>query len=209
MSQQNQRLIGASLVSLILGVVIGIFVTEVFPGTVGDDTDNDTNAALDEGMLYYEVSLEDASAWLVTTYPSIEEDITVVGENLLLLNEDPLADPRKIAVDDLNVDTNAMLGWTQAALDGVAPDSIVGRDEVATDLELSKDPLITACLGVNDDPFATTAASEDSGIVLYLEVPEGEDKNIPKDWEVIEQKSPTDMFWIPVRCNPEPEPQQS
>lgn len=206
MTKDNQRLIVASLVSLMVGVVIGVFVNAVFPGTAGDDDSNTNTNATEESMLYYEISLEDATTWLATTYPSIEGDVVLTAENLLALNQDPLADPRKIAEADLDVDTTAMVDWTQAALDGVSDENIVGRDGIASDeLELSKDPLITACLGVNDDPFATTAAAEESGITLYLEVPVGEDKNVPKDWEAIDQKSPTDLYWIAVKCSPEPE----
>ncbi len=202
MSQSNQRLIGASLVALILGVFIGMFVDSVFPGTAGDNDDNAGTNVEDASTLYYEVAIEDASDWLATTYPSIQTDVETVEQNLLLLNENPLVDPRQVARTELDAETNAILIWTQAALDGLPADRIVGLDGAATEIELSKDPLITACLGVNDDPFAITAATEESGIVIYLEVPVGEEKNVPKDWEAIEQKSPTDIFWIPVLCSP-------
>jgi len=210
MSQSNQRLIGISLVALIIGVVIGLFVDSVFPGTAGDNDENSNSAATDEQMLFYEVALEDATTWLATTYPSIEEDVVLTSENLLALNQDPLADPRKVAVNELDVDTLAFVSWTQAALAGITDENIVGRDGIASgELELDEDLAITACLGVNDDPFVVTAATEESGIVLYLEVPVGEEKNVPKDWETTEQKSPTDLYWIAVRCYPEPETPES
>lgn len=204
MSETNKRMIGASVAALFVGIIVGMLVGQVFPGTAGNnDDDEDTN--IEETTLYFEETVEDVSVWLQTTYADIAPDVTTTEQTLWRLNETPTTDPREVG-EEIETDTDFFLAWTQAALDGLPADRIVGLDGSPADIELSKSPEITACLGVNDDPFGDTSEDErPDNIVVYLEVPVGEDKNIPRDWEPIEPRSATDMFWIVVDCNPDPD----
>lgn len=204
MSDSNKRLIGASVAALFVGIILGMLVGQVFPGTAVNDDDDEGNA-VEETVLYYEETIATVSVWLQGTYADISPDVETTEQALWQLNETLTTDPREVG-ETIETDTDFFLLWTQAALEGMPADRVVGRDGAPSDIEVSKTPAITACVGVNDDPFGDTSEDErPDNIVVYLEVPVGEEKNIPADWEPIEPRSATDIFWIVVDCNPDPD----
>lgn len=204
MTRENQRLIGGIIVALLLGMFIGAAIGEDFPlvGTAADNPDDESTAAESANVGYYLVSVEDASLWLTGLYPDLENDVNTVVEAVVTVNDpnDPLGDPR-LKFEDLEADGSALLHWSQLAVSGYDPDAVPSLEEMA-DFEMPKDRDATVCLGVDDDPFALDGTGEGSGIYLYMIVPEPDTKNIDKDWEEIEPKDGTDMFWMPLECDP-------
>jgi hypothetical protein len=90
---------------------------------------------------------------------------------------------------------DGVLNRTQAAL--------IGVEDVTEDTDLAavlpRDPEITACIGLDEDPFGGV----ETMVVLYLVVPSDDAaKNIPSTWETGDPKTGTSMFWTPLRCSP-------
>lgn len=207
MTQQTQITLALSVViSLVLGMFIGAAIGEDFPlvGTAGTDDSNETSNAVGDGMAYYQISVEQVSAWLIETYPDLETDVDTALDNVAAINADPTAPISAKFTDDAAVYTDAMLNWSQAAALGMEEDSVAGLDDMAQ-MELPKDRAITMCLGIDDDPFSTAVVSNESGVFIYMVVPEDDNKDIPKEWEQTVEKSATDLFWISLQCDPSEE----
>lgn len=197
-NQRNTLIIG--IVTLVVGMFIGAAIGEDFP-IVGTAADSDEeNVAATASDLYYLVELEDAQTWLEDTYPDIAENLTTNFENVvgIINSEEAFARVAETNEEDLQ----SVLRHTQAAL--------VGVEDINEESDLSdeggvlpRDLEIVACLAVDEDPFAGT----DPAVKLYLVVPDTEDntKNIPSDWEPVQPKSGTDMFWTPLLCIPDSE----
>lgn len=189
---------GGLIVGLLIGLLVGAIGGGNIFGTAGGDEKEDDNKSDDKTASYYLLSLDETEAWLMETYgeKGLDEDMlttTIEGVRAIEQTDD---DFRKIAVDNEQM-MEDLLTWSQAALNGV--EEIKADEEIV----LSKDLAITACLALDDDPW-TTDPEYARGVKLYVEVPEGEDKSIPKEWEKVEPKSDTNLFWIPLQCNPDP-----
>lgn len=189
---------GGLIVGLLIGLLVGAIGGGNIFGTAGGDEKEDDNKSDDKAASYYLLSLDETEAWLMETYgeKGLDEDMlttTIEGVRAIEQTDD---DFRKIAVDNEQM-MEDLLTWSQAALNGV--EEIKADEEIV----LSKDLAITACLALDDDPW-TTDPEYARGVKLYVEVPEGEDKSIPKEWEKVEPKSDTNLFWIPLQCNPDP-----
>jgi hypothetical protein len=200
--QMQGTLIVSVLISLFVGMVIGAALGEDFPlvGTAGDEPQEQLNAP-DDGITYYQVTIEDAGRWLSETYPALETDIRTAVEEVAAVNTN-LTQPLDQAFDtDAEMHADAVLNWGQAALIGWDEEDVLGLDN-AMQMELPKDRDVTMCVGVDDDPFPTTDISDNSGVYVYMVVPEADGKNIPRDWEETEEKSATDLFWVSLLCDP-------
>ena len=189
------------VITLVIGMFIGAAIGEDFPivGTAADDPENENTAAT-ASEVYYLVELEDAEEWLAETYPDLAENLQGNFENVAGIAS--TTDSFASIAENTETDMQSVLGHTQAALVGVTE-----LDEESDLTEeggvLPRDLEITACLALDEDPFAGT----DPAVKLYLVVPDTDDakKNIPGDWEPTQPKSGTDMFWTPLLCVPETE----
>lgn len=206
MNEQMKQMMPYVIGALVAGLVLGLLIqaqTEIL-GTAGSESSETANKA-DDPIDYFLVDIDDAAVWLTETYGDLETDITTAVDNVKAVNANPLEDPR-FKIEEVEGDSTAVLMWSQAALSGIAADNVAGLDDI-DNMELSKEIDSTVCVGVDDDPFSTTDLDIDkSGVYLYLIVPRDADgetnKNIGKDWEAIERKSDTDLFWMPLQCDP-------
>lgn len=204
MKPREQRLIAGSLVvGLVLGVVAGIAAGEVLPGTALEDENRNTTNVESEEVRYFLVDMETASTWLSgwvdTAYadaaarPDVADHVATIN---LIANEEE--NSFKTAADSED-QLRDFLAWSQAALNGVE------QVDESTELieQLPKDRKITTCLALDADPWSTDP-SYIAGVKLYVVVPEGEDKNLPKEWTASQPKNEFDIGWTPLLCDPDP-----
>lgn len=181
----TSREIIISVAGLILGLVVGVLLeaeADLF-GTAGGDTKStDFN--------YYLVELDKAEEWLTTTYP---ERMETVQASVVALEQLPGLWGRMPPIETLKADVDAILPPVYAALKGV------DEAEVA-DYKANPDAEITACLGVDDNPY------DGAVMYLYVTIPEDEVDNltIPKEWEDFKLRRPktNTMYWKLVECYP-------
>lgn len=191
-NQRNMLIVG--IVMMMVGIVIGVLAGEDLPivGTVSPQDDKTDTQASDSAETYYLVPLTDVEMWLTETYPDLNEAVVA---DIVALQEVVGVDDYRDFVAQQEPVLNDLLGRTQAAL--------IGLDDVTAETDLSTalpaEPEVTACIGIDEDPFAGV----DAQVVLYLVVPtEDAGKNIPSTWEAGDPKTGTSMFWTPLRCSP-------
>lgn len=190
---------GGLIVGLLIGLLVGAIGGGNIFGTAAKDNDKNNAAKSDDkDVEYYLLSLDETEAWLLETYgeKGIDtEQLQTTIEGVRAIEETD-TDFRKIAFDNEQMMEDVLV-WSQAALNGVTD---IKEDE---EIQLPKDRAITACLALDDDPWSTDPEYA-RGVKLYLEVPIADNKFIPKDWKPVERKSDTNLFWIPLQCDPDP-----
>jgi hypothetical protein len=203
MKTEQQRLIVGLIIGLIIGLIVGVFVDQVYPGTAVDDN-KEKDAATDVKTLqYYLVTLPDVetwlSAWLDTAYPA-EAEKPDLSAYMQAISQVAAEDRNYLkSVEDTGNQMQDVLLWSHAALLGL--NSIDPGSPVAD--QLPKDRTITACLALDADPW-TIDPNYVAGVKLYLVVPVGEEKNVPKDWTPVTPKNEFDIGWTPLLCDPDP-----
>lgn len=191
-NQRNMLIVG--IIMMLVGIVIGVLAGEDLPiiGTVAPEKDNANIEASDSAELYYLVPIADAQEWLTETYPDLE---TTLGEEFTTVQSLSADNDFAVVIDNQENLLDTVLYHTHAAL--------IGLEDVTEETDfttvLPRDPEITACLGIDEDPFADVGPD----VVLYLVVPTADaGKNIPTTWEPTDPKTGTSMFWTPLRCSP-------
>ncbi|MCD4687441.1 MAG: hypothetical protein K8S97_16040 [Anaerolineae bacterium] len=174
-----------SVAGLILGLVVGVLLeaeTDLF-GTAGGDTRS-------TDFTYYLIELDQTEKWLAATYPESTETFQA---SIGVLEQLPGLWSTLPPVDTLKEDVDVILPPVYAALQGV-------EEEDVAEYKVAPDTEITACLGVDDNPY--------DGAVMYLYVTIPDDDmdslEIPEAWEDFEIKRPktNTMYWKLVECYP-------
>lgn len=199
----QRYVISALLIGLVVGLVVGIVINEVLPGASVDENANSNDARADENK-YYLIDLETAETWLTeyvdTAYAEASEKPNV-SEHFNAINQIANADENFIkTTEGTGEQLHDVLGWSQAALNGI---TTLNESQALTE-QLPKDRKITTCLALNADPW-NTDPNFVAGVELYVVVPEGEDKNLPKDWTEVPPKNEFDIGWTPLLCDPGPD----
>lgn len=193
--------IGALIVGLVVGLVVGAVIDIAdLAGTASED-EKETNARASEEAVYYLVNVDVAMEWLAETYPDSADALTTMAEDLILIGQTEESLARQI------VDTQDQLDMTLAYLQS----ALLETEEPVEDREeLPEDREITACIALDDDPWATPDP-ETTDVRVYLQIPPDHkvlEDVIPKtdDWEELpEPKGEFDYGWMILRCDPDVE----
>lgn len=197
--RERNMAVGGLIVGLLIGVLVGALGGGSLFGTAGGDDKETTNKSDDKNEVYYLLTLDQTEQWLMDTLgeKGLDEEMlqtTIAGVRAIEETDD---DFRKVAVDNEAMMEDVLV-WSQAALNGA--------EEIKDGEEFEiKDPLTTACLALDDDPWSIDPEYI-TGVKLYLQIPADEaEKMVPKEWgDPVEPKSDTNLFWIPLQCNPDP-----
>lgn len=193
------------MISLVAGLIVGLVIGMVLVGTsdslrdslFGSATNSDKGStASTRDLQYYLVELPMAQEWLVGKYPELS-DSADLNEAVDLIARLPTAEDFPHNVVDAEEAVNVVLPNVFQAIEGA--------DELqpAAEIKVEDDSEVTACLGMDDDPYSTTSPA----LYLYLTVPGSQAKSagIPKEWK-IDQPKTNDLYWQLLSCFPEIEP---
>ncbi len=188
----TRRQIIPVVVGFIVGLLVGMVVigssddlrTSLF-GTAGSD--KETKASVE----YYLVNMDSAEQWLAEKYPDNTEKFQA---SVSVLTKLPGAVNFPVDFKAAEQDINALLPYAYGAL--------LNLDTSAIDsLEVKSDSNVSACLGLDDDPYDGTT------MYLYLTIPtdQTEKLDIPKDWQKLEDPQSNVLYWEVIACYPQQE----
>lgn len=180
------------LISLTLGVVIGLLVGLLLPALSDDVLDLYGTAGPGKDRLeYYLVKLETIEAWLGERYP---DDVEKYQASLSVLAQAPEQWKNLDKIETFDEDVDSVLRSVYA--------SLTDQEDRALDtVKAVKDAGINACLGIDDNPYGSSV------MYLYLELPasKARDLKLLQDAEKLKRPQTNTIAWKLVACFPEPE----
>ncbi len=183
------------ILSLVVGLVLGVFVGMVIVGTSDSLRESlfGTAGGGDKSptVYYYLVSPDQADEWLQARFPESSETLQAPLKSLAKL-PDVWGEEDELKAIEQNM--AVILPTMYAALQ----DPNIEEVNIEN-LKVTAESALSVCVGIDDDPYLGSA------VYLYLTVPkeQAEQLDIPKAWERLKQPKDNALYWKRVACYPE------
>jgi len=168
-----RRNLPPALVGLVVGLLIGVGGGIAGLWGTSSTGNGDSDAMEVEPSRFYLVDFQAAQAWLETQ--NADETEALRGD--------------LEAVSALQQATNlaSYLGDNQGSVDKV----LALIHETLTTSGGGNPQAVTACIGVDSDPFSPTGP----GLYVYVEVPANAAESVPQDWQALQGPKEDNMLW--------------
>lgn len=176
-------------IALVAGLVVGLFIGMIVIGSSDDLRESlfgTAGSKADKSNEYYLVKLEDAEEWLAEVYPDESEKFQ---SSVSVLAKLPTVWKSEDEFEAAQQEFEVILPYSYGAL--------VDEKDIEN-LKATSDTALTACLGMDTDPYEPT-------VYLYLTIPEdtAKDMEIPKAWDKLKAPKENTILWQLLACYPE------